>query len=198
MTDSAASRKSAGPRRSADSAEAILGAAEALLAEKGYAGFSIEAVAKRAQAGKTTVYRWWPSRAALILDVYHRQKRDVSYPDSGDLERDLTAFLKSLIKVWRETPAGDVFRSLIAEAQSDAQAGEALAAYARDRREQIADMVRAAQARGDARADADPVTVAELVASFAWVRLLTGRLGAPDTELRQAVATVLRGVRPGA
>ena len=75
-------RKSIGARRNPDSAEAILEAAEAVLIEAGYAGFSIEAVARRARAGKPTIYRWWPSKAALLLEVYQRQKR-VDIPDTG-------------------------------------------------------------------------------------------------------------------
>ena len=67
-------RRSIGARRNPESADAILQAAEAILTERGTAGFSIEAVAKRARAGKPTIYRWWPSRTALLLDVYQRRK----------------------------------------------------------------------------------------------------------------------------
>jgi AcrR family transcriptional regulator len=103
-------RKSIGARRNPASAGAILDAAEAVLAEAGYSGFSIEAVARRARAGKPTIYRWWPSKAALLLEVYQRQKR-VAVPDTGRLEDDLAGFLKSLLPHWRETSSGSVFRS---------------------------------------------------------------------------------------
>ena len=111
-------RKSIGARRNPESAGAILDAAEAVLREAGYSGFSIEAVARRARAGKPTIYRWWPSKAALLIDVYQRQKR-VEVPDTGRLEEDLVGFLKNLFAHWRDTSSGNVFRSLIAEAQSD-------------------------------------------------------------------------------
>ena len=123
-------RKSIGARRNPDSAEAILEAAEAVLIEAGYAGFSIEAVARRARAGKPTIYRWWPSKAALLLEVYQRQKR-VDIPDTGSLEQDLVGFLINLFTHWRETSSGSVFKSLIAEAQSDETAAAALAGYRR-------------------------------------------------------------------
>src|SRR5690606_6705519 len=109
-------RKSIGARRNPDSAEAILEAAEAILAERGLSGFSIEAVARAARAGKPTIYRWWPSKSALLLEVYQRQKRAPAAPDTGDLEGDVFAFLKGLFEQWRNTPAGDIFRSVIAEA----------------------------------------------------------------------------------
>ena len=66
-----ATRRSIGARRNPASEEAILDAAEAVLRENGIAGFSIEAVARRARAGKPTIYRWWPHRTALMLDVYN-------------------------------------------------------------------------------------------------------------------------------
>src|SRR3954469_6843902 len=112
------SRKSIGAQRNPASEAAILTAARELLDKEGYAGFSIEAVARRARAGKPTIYRWWPSKAALLLEVYQRQKR-VDIPDSGSLEEDLVGFLKNLFAHWRDTPSGSVYRSLIAEAQSD-------------------------------------------------------------------------------
>ena len=85
----------------------------------------IEAVARRAKAGKPTIYRWWPSKAALLLDVYHRQKGETFYPDTGNTRGDLTAFLETLLGFWKKS-GGEVFRSIIAEAQSDPAALEAL------------------------------------------------------------------------
>ena len=75
ITVAPARRTSIGAQRNPDSEEAILAAAEAILIEEGFAAFSIEAVARRAKAGKPTIYRWWPSKAALLLDVYHRKSR---------------------------------------------------------------------------------------------------------------------------
>ncbi|MER8828450.1 TetR/AcrR family transcriptional regulator [Mesorhizobium sp. M0938] len=188
-------RKSIGPRRSPDSADAILNAAEAVLAEAGYSGFSIEAVARRARAGKPTIYRWWPSKAALLFDVYQRGKR-VDNPDSGNLEDDLVGFLKSLFSHWRETPSGSVFRSLIAEAQSDATVAAALAEYTKGRHVHTGRMIERAKARGEVAADVDPALVADLVASFAWKHLLTNRLDEDETTIRTAVRYVIQGIAP--
>jgi AcrR family transcriptional regulator len=186
-------RKSIGPRRSPDSADAILDAAEAVLAEAGYSGFSIEAVARRARAGKPTIYRWWPSKAALLFDIYQRGKR-VDNPDTGNLEDDLVGFLKSLFSHWRETPSGSVFRSLIAEAQSDATVAAVLAEYTKERHVHTGRMIERAKARGEVAADVDPALVADLIASFAWTHLLTDRLDEDEATLRKAVGYVLKGI----
>ncbi|KQU72757.1 TetR family transcriptional regulator [Aminobacter sp. DSM 101952] len=188
-------RKSIGARRSPESADAILEAAEAVLIENGYSGFSIEAVARRARAGKPTIYRWWPNKASLLLEVYQRQKRDVDYPDTGSIEEDLFGFARSLFVHWRETPSGGIFRSMLAEAQSDPSAAEALADYAAGRRANTGKLVARAKARGEVAAHVDPEQVADLVASYAWVHLLTGRLDEDDATLRRAIAMIVNGIK---
>ena len=194
-TDTDAARKSIGAKRSLESAEAILEAAEAVLIENGYSGFSIEAVARRARAGKPTIYRWWPSKTALLLEVYQRQKRDVTYPDTGNIEDDLFIFAKSLFAQWRDTPAGSIFRSLVAEAQQDPAAAEALAAYSAGRRAHSGKLVERAKARGEVAPDTDAAQIADLVSSYAWVHLLTGRLDEDDATLRKAIRVIARGIK---
>lgn len=189
-------RKSIGARRNPDSADAILDAAEAVLMEVGYSGFSIEAVARRARAGKPTIYRWWPSKAALLISVYQRQKR-FAYPDTGSLEDDLATFFRNLFANWRDTPSGSIFRSIIAEAQSDETAAAALAKYAESRRTQTAQMVERAKTRGEVAAGVDATLIADVVSSFAWARLLTGRLDASDEELGNFVSCLMHGIKKG-
>lgn len=191
--DADTARKSIGARRNPASADAILDAAEAVLIEAGYSGFSIEAVARRARAGKPTIYRWWPSKAALLFDVYQRQKR-VDTPDTGNLEKDLVGFLDNLFEHWRSTPSGSIFRSLIAEAQSDDGAAAALADYAAGRRVNTGRMIERAKARGEVRVDVDAVLVADMIASFAWTHLLTNRLSGEKAAIRGAVCYILEGI----
>lgn len=193
--DADLARKSIGARRNPDSADAILDAAEAVLVEAGYSGFSIEAVARRARAGKPTIYRWWPSRAALLFDVYQRLKR-VENPDTGNLEDDLVGFLKNLFSHWHETSSGSVFRSLIAEAQSDATVAAVLVEYTKGRHAHTGQMIERAKARGEVAADVDSTLVADLVASFAWTHLLTNRLDEDEATLRNAVRYVVQGIAP--
>ena len=186
-------RRSIGARRNPDSAEAILEAAEAVLVEAGYAGFSIEAVARRARAGKPTIYRWWPSKAALLLEVYKRQKR-VAVPDTGNLEDDLVGFLQNLFSHWRDTSSGSVFRSLVAEAQSDEAAAVALNGYADGRRSHTARIIERAKMRGEVVADVDAALVADLMASYAWKHLLTNRLDEDEVTIRATVRYVISGI----
>ncbi len=130
--DTKPARRSIGATRNPESEAAILAAAEAVLLENGLNGFSIEAVAKRARAGKPTIYRWWPSQAALLLDVYHCRKRtSFVFPDTGNIREDLHAYLTGILATWREGTGGEVFRSVVAKAQGDRDALAALSAYDR-------------------------------------------------------------------
>ncbi|HTV67257.1 MAG TPA: TetR/AcrR family transcriptional regulator [Rhizobiaceae bacterium] len=194
-TEDEPARRSIGAKRNPDSAEAILEAAEELLRDKGYAGFSIEAVAKRARAGKPTIYRWWPNKTALLLEVYQRQKGQVDYSDTGSIEEDMFRFMKSLFHQWRETQTGEIFRSLVAEAQQDDAALKALAHYAGTRRGRTRQIVERAQKRGEVRADVMPEVVADLLAAYAWIHLLTDRLYESDETIRAAVAVIANGIK---
>lgn len=187
-------RASIGARRNPATEEAILEAAEALLREGDLAGFSIEAVARRARAGKPTIYRWWPNKTRLLLDVYQRLKLKMEAVDTGEIEEDCVRFLIGLFAYWRAGP-GQVFRSIFAEAQSDEAAAAALREYADGRRAHSAKMFQRAIDRGDLRADANPQIAAEMIAAFAWSRLLTGRLETDEAEIRGIVRQMLGGMR---
>ena len=187
-------RTSIGARRNPATEEAILEAAEALLREVDLAGFSIEAVARRARAGKPTIYRWWPNKTRLLLDVYQRLKLKMEAVDTGAIEEDCVRFLEGLFAYWKSGP-GQVFRSIFAEAQSDDAAAAALRDYADDRRAHTARMFQRAIDRGELRPDADPTIAAEIIAAFAWSRLLTGRLDADEAELRAIVRQLVGGMR---
>lgn len=186
-------RRSIGAARNPESHEAILEAAAAILGEQGYAGFSIEAVARRAKAGKPTIYRWWPSKAHLLLDVYTRIKQDMVEPDTGTLEGDFREFLTNLLAFWSGVPGG-VFRSLIAEAQTDAKASEALRAYSVDRIRQTAHLIDRAKERGEVPEEVDSHAGADLLSSYAWKLLLTGRLEGMEREVATVAGIMAHGM----
>ena len=79
-------RPHTGRRRNEAAREAIIDAAITLLQEVGYEGFTIERLASDAGVGKQTVYRWWPSKAAVIAEaVGARAQHTIPLPDTGTL-----------------------------------------------------------------------------------------------------------------
>jgi AcrR family transcriptional regulator len=86
-------------RRSEKSRTAIVTATRELLLERGFDGLTIEAVAARAGVGKQTIYRWWPSRPALVADVMleNADKILASVDHTDDLSADLVGWVRKLV-----------------------------------------------------------------------------------------------------
>ena len=114
-----------GRKRSEDSRLAILTAAFELIGEVGYAGLTIEGIAARSGAGKQTVYRWWPSKADVLLDAL-ATKADlhVPVPDEGSYAADLRTFFTASFALGRKQQVVDTLRALMAHAQIDAEFGQ--------------------------------------------------------------------------
>lgn len=91
-----------GRPRSESSREAILEAAFKLLVERGYARFAIETVAAVAGTGKSTIYRWWSSKAELAVDAFfHATEAELRFPDTGSAEGDFRAQILELAELLR-------------------------------------------------------------------------------------------------
>ncbi|MGO9927949.1 MAG: TetR/AcrR family transcriptional regulator [Mycobacterium sp.] len=86
-------------RRSEKSRTAIVTATRELLLERGFDGLTIEAVAARAGVGKQTIYRWWPSRPALVADVMLEDADKIlaSVEHTDDLSADLVGWVRKLV-----------------------------------------------------------------------------------------------------
>ena len=105
---------------------AVLDAAADLLFEAGLPAATIEAIAARAGVSKVTIYKWWTTRGAVLIDAYfHRHKETIEFEDSGDIARDLATQIRATIIAFRGS-AGAVMAELIGQAQSDPVLAETL------------------------------------------------------------------------
>lgn len=193
MTSNLTGRRSIGATRNPESEKAILDAARQLLAEKGLSGFSIEAVARKARAGKPTIYRWWPDKTRLLLAVYAGIKRDLVDPDTGSLEGDIAGFLRNVIGFWRDTEAGRIFRSVLAESQNDAGAHAALVTYHLERRRQTAALFARRYPGTTPLTPEESEDLAEVVVAFALAQLMLGSLDLDDADFERLAARFARG-----
>lgn len=183
-------RASIGARRNPASQAAILAAARGVLAEEGYAGFSIDAVSRRAGAGKPTIYRWWKSRADLLMEVYAAEKAAVRAAASGNLATDLASYTAALWDFWRDTPSGRTFRALLAEAQSDPDALAALREkFLPERLQDVRAIFAAAIERGEI-APAEVETRLALYIGFNWFYVLTDQLEAGQASIPAAMRLI--------
>src|ERR1035438_7772337 len=80
-----------GRPRSEQSRQAILGSTLKLLRRQGgFPDLSIEAIAADANVSKATVYRWWPTKAALVADAFSASaEQELQFPDTGSLRNDM-------------------------------------------------------------------------------------------------------------
>lgn len=190
-------RRGRGRRPAAQVRAEILTAAGALLLGEGMAAFTIERVADEAGASKTTIYKWWPSKGALALDAYfHAVESTLAFPDSGDIEHDLTTQIRAFAHLVAETTAGRVIAELIGQAQTDPDLSAALTAhYSGPRRELAVEAMRRAQSRGQLRPDVDPQVVVDQLWGACYHRLLLPNLPVTEEFAVSLVHNILRGIR---
>lgn len=189
----------AGRPRSEASRLAILEAALELALEHGYASLTMDKLASEAGVGKQTLYRWWPSRAAVLLEAMRElASREIRSPDTGALERDVERFMVDTFAVGDARPGlFELLSALMAEAQHD----RAFAAQFREqmievRRKALRTVLERARRRGELDARADLDTLLDLAYGPMWYRLLL-RNGPLDRRFAAAIArAVARAGRP--
>lgn len=163
-----------GRPRSETSRQAILVAALELVADAGYAELTIEGIAAHAGVGKQTIYRWWQSKADVLLEA-GAAKADLHVPvtDRGSYRADLRAFLEASYKIANHARFADLLRALMAEAQINPQFGRRFhEAFLERRRDALAVLTERARRRGDLPDRPAPGTVADIVFGTIWYRIL--------------------------
>lgn len=115
-------------RRSERSRTAILRASMELVGEVGYPRLTVEAIAARAGVGKQTVYRWWPSKAAVLLDTFTEGAREegagAGLPDTGDVESDLKSVLRATADEFSDAAFEAPYRALAVASAADPELAE--------------------------------------------------------------------------
>ncbi|MEU6431346.1 TetR/AcrR family transcriptional regulator [Microbispora sp. NPDC046973] len=183
------------PRKKDD----ILNAALRLLAEKGYEGLTIEGVAERSGVNKTTIYRWWPSKAALLgTALVEARALDFDVPDTGSLRGDLHALLDGLARLLTTPPAADIAVAALGAAANSPELAEAARGLFADRFARERPIFERARERGEIGDSADPMMIMDLLAGAVWLRVVFRQLPLDDGFTERAVNAVLDGVgRPG-
>ncbi len=190
------SKKSTGCKRNAATTEAILDAAKSLLQEKGYANFTIEEVARRSGASKSTIYRWWTSKMHLLLDIYDDDiEKMLEIPDFGNVEAEIIYLIRAIWKLWRETPSGQAYKSMIAEVQADPSAFSLWRSrFLPDRRRKLLITLKRAADRGELKPDVKLEIVVDIIFGFSWYRLLTGQIDDDVEVITAMVREIVQGI----
>jgi AcrR family transcriptional regulator len=164
--------------RNEEARQAVLEAADNLLAEVGFAAVTIEGIAARAGVGKQTIYRWWPSKTDVLMDAFLDDAVQHLIPqDSGDLAHDLRTHLRNLAEFLTHSDAGAVFRALAGHAQHDAKMADRFRKeYLRHQRQVDRVPFQRAIERGELPGDMDiELAVDQLVGPIYYRVLVTGK-----------------------
>jgi len=114
-------KRNPGRPRSERARQAILNSTLEFLERKenGFADLTIEYVAAQAGVGKATVYRWWPTKAALVADAFASSVMPkLRFPDTGSVREDMNRQMLQLVKILRSR-RGHVVSAILGAGQSD-------------------------------------------------------------------------------
>jgi AcrR family transcriptional regulator len=189
-----ATRAASGRRRNEEARLAILTAAYELTAELGYQDVTVERIAARAGSGKQTVYRWWPTKADVLLEaLVLKADLKVSTADQGSFAAELDTFLRDSAALMAFPGVVPILRSVMAEAQRDPEfRARFQEGFLAKRRAALETVVDRAEARGDRPARLTTGLAADLVFGLIWYRVLaTERLLEPGDV--DAVRDLLTG-----
>jgi AcrR family transcriptional regulator len=175
---------------------AIMDAVYELLREKSARDLTMEAVAKRANVGKPTLYKWWPTKAALIMAMFHeRLDRPSELPVTVTAEEALRAKMRRLIKLVNGL-VGKVVRELIAEGQSDPDLLlEFYEQHVSPRRAAVVEDVERGKATGEFSADTNSELLVDAIVAPVYYRLLLRFAPLTEKYGNDLIDQALLGVR---
>lgn len=183
-----------GRPRSTRADRALLNAALDLLAEGGFSSLTMEAIAARAEVGKTTLYRRWRSPAEVVAAAVEDFVTDIRVPDTGRVAEDLSVLMRQAVDVYRGRPGRVLPGLLAAMSESDDVARAVRDGFLRERRAALSVVLERGVTRGELRPDTDLDLALDFLGGPLFYRILvTG--GPLNEELAQGIVdTMLRGL----
>jgi AcrR family transcriptional regulator len=186
-----------GRPRSEVSRQAILRSTLKLLKQQGgFPELSIEAIAADANVGKTTVYRWWPTKAALVADAFSASaEEELQFPNTGSVLGDMSLQMRRLIRIFR-SERGKVVAALLAGGQSDPELIEAFRdRFLWPRRQQAYATLQRGIDRGELPSDSDLNLILDCLYGPIYMRFLIRHDKLEETYADQICGLVLESLK---
>jgi len=176
---------------------AILKAALALVEKSGFRAVTIDAIADHAGVGKTTIYRRWPNKAAVVMDAFLALiGPGTRFPQTGSPVERIKLQLRLQARFFRSAQ-GRMIKALLGEAQFDPELAEAFRErWIAPRRQGVRDVLQEAIRQGDLRRDIDLETTIDLLYGPIYYRLQIGTGPLTEAFTDRVLAEVLRGLAP--
>ena len=177
------------------SRERVLAAALDLLTESGLGEFTIDDVSKRSGVAKTTIYRHWPNRAALVINACLRMDDgDQPPPDTGSLEGDVSAFLKNLAGLLVTARWSSILPSIVDAAEHEPTFGDIHSKIQRRHAAPLRAALERAVVRGEIQSSADFSAVVAALLGPLFYRRWFSREPVDDKFVDLIVQAVLAAV----
>ncbi|MBO1333892.1 TetR/AcrR family transcriptional regulator [Streptomyces sp. VRA16 Mangrove soil] len=188
-------RAHTGRRRNEEARRAVLDAALRLLADADGAAVSVDAIAKEAGVGKQTLYRWWPSKGAVLLDALtERAETDVPVPAAGALRDDLRAVVAATFAGAQRSPVAPALRTLVREAAHDPHLADLMREFTGARRAALREVLERGRERGELPRDSDIDLMVDQVYGVFWYRFLLGHAPLGEVEAVRLADSLIRQV----
>ena len=186
-------RPHTGRRRNDAARDAILDAAFRLLSAPQAEALTIDAIAAEAGVGRQTIYRWWPSKGAVVADALARHAR-VAVPerDTGSFAGDLEAFFTDSFAGLENENYARRLRQIVAEAQRDEAVAQVLADFTAVRRAALRALLERGREAGELAPDADLDMLVDMAYGVLYYRLLVGHAPLDRTAARSLAAELAR------
>lgn len=177
---------------------AVLRAAGDAMAEAGFAHLDLADVARRAEVGKTTVYRRWGTAAGLVADLLtDMAEQSLPRTDNGSLLDDLRANARLVQRTLADPRQGALFKAVIAAATCDTRTAEALHRFYEIRVQEWVPCVQQAVQRGELPGDTDPHQVIRAVSAPLYYHLLTTGVPLDEATADRAAEAAAAAARAG-
>ena len=173
----------------------VLSSTAELVAELGVERTSIDEVASRSGVAKSTIYRHFASKQALVVEAVHACTYIPVVTDSGSLRDDLISCFSGMTKASFEGRLGDMMLSLMDAAQRDPELGRLVRAQADQRRRFATNVIERAVARGDLPDDVDVDLLVTMISGPLVYTKLVRRQRVTEELVAAVVDNVLAGVR---
>ncbi|MBP1989395.1 TetR/AcrR family transcriptional regulator [Paenibacillus eucommiae] len=185
-----------GRPRNIETQNSILSSSYDLLLEIGFGAVTVEKIADRAKVSKATIYKWWPNKAAVVMDGFlSAASARLPVPDTGSVFQD-TLEHASNMALFMTSREGSLFLEIIGEGQVDSALAEAYRTrYIQPRRLEVYGIMDQGIRRGELRKNLDIGLCTDLIYGPIFYRLLvTGDL-LDSNYVRQLVTQVFEGIR---
>jgi len=162
-----------GRPRSERARKAVMRCTLALLKRVGFHGLTVEAVADRAGVGKATIYRWWPSKADLVIAAFVSVvEPELRFSPHGPVLESIHKQMKNWAAIF-QSPLGQIVATVIGAGQSEPEILKAFQKHwVEPRRAEARKLLSDAIPRGALRPDLDPDTILDLLYGPLYMRLL--------------------------